>query len=226
MDGRELEAYERFKEEAQIYRARCYDLEGELRVTGPALYRADQNIDRLEQRLKKVVAENKILKRRLADLTQKLRHKPKPPTPAFVKPNSTSKTGKRPGRKQGHPAALRPMPSIIDVHETVALPVDGLGKPCCPECRSQLNEVATHERYVEELIPSKVVTTCYHTTSGWCPCCRKRIESRGENQPPAADLVKPLYDLMIQRVLQSHVICTDDTVMPMQWPGKTKQARM
>jgi hypothetical protein len=31
---------------------------------------------------------------------------------------------------------------------------------------------------------------------------------------------------MVQRVLASHVICTDDTVMPMLAPGKTKQARM
>jgi len=42
----------------------------------------------------------------------------------------------------------------------------------------------------------------------------------------AADLVKPLFDLMIQRVLQGHVICTDDTVMPMLAPGKTRQARL
>jgi transposase len=41
-----------------------------------------------------------------------------------------------------------------------------------------------------------------------------------------ADLLKPLYDLMVRRVLESHVVCTDDTVMPMQWPGKTKRARM
>jgi transposase len=41
-----------------------------------------------------------------------------------------------------------------------------------------------------------------------------------------ADIVRPLFDLMIQRVLQSHVIATDDTVMPMLWPGKTRQARM
>jgi transposase len=41
-----------------------------------------------------------------------------------------------------------------------------------------------------------------------------------------ADLVKPLYDLMVQRVLQCQVICTDDTVMPMLSPGKTKQARL
>jgi transposase len=41
-----------------------------------------------------------------------------------------------------------------------------------------------------------------------------------------AEIVKPLFDLMVSRVLASHVICTDDTVMPMLWPGKTKQARM
>ena len=41
-----------------------------------------------------------------------------------------------------------------------------------------------------------------------------------------ADLIKPLYDRMVQRVLSSHFICTDDTVMPMLAPGKTKQARM
>lgn len=43
-----------------------------------------------------------------------------------------------------------------------------------------------------------------------------------------ADMVKPLYDLMIRRLLGSHVICTDDTVMPMLSPGngKTKSGRM
>ena len=43
-----------------------------------------------------------------------------------------------------------------------------------------------------------------------------------------AEITRPLYDLMIRRSLASHVICTDDTVMPMLAPGngKTKQARM
>jgi transposase len=41
-----------------------------------------------------------------------------------------------------------------------------------------------------------------------------------------AQITRPLYDLMVQRVLESHVICTDDTVMPMLQPGKTRQARM
>jgi transposase len=43
-----------------------------------------------------------------------------------------------------------------------------------------------------------------------------------------ANLIKPLYDRMIGRLLASHVIHTDDTVMPMLQPGngKTRQARL
>ena len=41
-----------------------------------------------------------------------------------------------------------------------------------------------------------------------------------------AELVLPLQQLMIQRVLASHIIATDDTVLPMQAPGKTKKARI
>lgn len=41
-----------------------------------------------------------------------------------------------------------------------------------------------------------------------------------------ADLVEPLYELMGERVRQSHVVATDDTIMPMQSVGKTKSARM
>ena len=41
-----------------------------------------------------------------------------------------------------------------------------------------------------------------------------------------AELATPLYELMIARVLASSVVGTDDTIMPMQAPGKTKKARM
>jgi transposase len=43
-----------------------------------------------------------------------------------------------------------------------------------------------------------------------------------------AGLLTPLYDRMVQRVLKSRVIGTDDTVMPMQEPGrgKTRPARV
>jgi chaperonin cofactor prefoldin len=190
MDGPTLEKrYDQVLREAQYLRGHCHHLELELRALRPEMYRADQRIDRLEQSNRKYRQENRRLKQKLADLTAQLKAKPKPATPAFVKANATDKrAARKPGRKKGHPAALRPMPGKIDVHQTVTVPVDNQGQCCCPDCRAQLLEVEHHERYVEELVPSKVVTTCYHTTGGWCPNCRKQVESRGENQPPAADL--------------------------------------
>jgi transposase len=41
-----------------------------------------------------------------------------------------------------------------------------------------------------------------------------------------ADLVLPLYRLMCQRVRDSHVIATDDTILPMQAPEKNLQSRI
>jgi transposase len=41
-----------------------------------------------------------------------------------------------------------------------------------------------------------------------------------------ADLVEPLYRRMTERVRQSHVVATDDTVLPMLSAGKTQPARM
>jgi transposase len=41
-----------------------------------------------------------------------------------------------------------------------------------------------------------------------------------------ADLVEPLYELMAERVRASHVVATDDTIMPMLSKDKTANARM
>jgi transposase len=41
-----------------------------------------------------------------------------------------------------------------------------------------------------------------------------------------ADVVEPLYERMAERVRESHVVATDDTVLPMLSPGQTQPARM
>jgi transposase len=41
-----------------------------------------------------------------------------------------------------------------------------------------------------------------------------------------ADVVEPLYQRMAERVRKSHVVATDDTVLPMLSPGQTQSARM
>lgn len=190
MDGREFKQYERWKQEVQYLRGENQHLRLELLACQPALYRADQKIDRLEQRLVKVEAENVILKQRVKDLTLAARQAShgEDQKAALVKPSVVRRRRKKPGRKEGHPAALRPMPEQIDSHQQVPLPEDSAGRASCPRCNSCLLELENHQRIVEDIIPAKVVVTCYHTTSGFCPCCRKRIESRALEQPPAANL--------------------------------------
>lgn len=191
MDGLELKQYERWKEEVQRLRGENQHFRLELGACRPALYRAGNRIGKLEQRLEKLTVENAQLRQRVKDLTAQVKAKPAPAPaspPAFVKANVAGKGRKKPGRKPGHAAALRPMPAQIDVHQQVDLPIDVAGQVCCPHCKTQLFEVQKHQRIVEDLIPARIITTCYHTTSGYCPCCRKRVESRGEDQPPAADL--------------------------------------
>ena len=191
MDDAELKRWNQRLREVQYLRGENQHLRGELNVCRPALYRADQKIDRLQQRNLILANQNRVLKRKLADLTGQLRQaemKKKPAVPAFVKPEVPQRMPRKPGRKTGHVAALRPMPQTIDVQQEVPLPVDKSGKPSCPHCHTQLSKVRDYLRYVEELVPFKLLTTCYHTHGGYCPSCRKHVESRAEDQPPAADV--------------------------------------
>ena len=180
--------YDKLTDELSHYRSRCSHLEGQLQVMGPEVYQAYQKIDQQRKQLDKLTAENMALRKELAGIKEKLNQQPKV-VPSFVKANvPKDKLRRRPGRKVGHTAALRAMPNHIDEHIDVPVPRDAVGAACCPKCSVPLAEVETHDRIVEDIIPSKVVTRCFHTTSGYCPNCRKRIESRAPEQPPAADI--------------------------------------
>src|SRR4029079_12961133 len=107
--------------------------------------------------------------------------------PPFVKLNVARRRRSRRGRATGHVAALRAMPRI-DRHEQVPLPKDRFSCSICPECRCPLTRLRRHKRIVEDLIPSAVEAICYHTASGYCSRCRRRLESRANQQPPAANV--------------------------------------
>src|ERR1700683_3780636 len=164
MDGREFKQYERWKEEVQSLRAHNQHLQCELSAALPALYQANQKIDRLEQRVAKLEAENAILKQRVKDLLLAWKQTPQPgaDAAAFGKPSTTRRRRKKPGRKQGHPAALRPLPDHIDVHQDVPLLRGPQGRECCPCCNGCLVDLEDREHLVEDLIPAKVLVTCYH----------------------------------------------------------------
>jgi hypothetical protein len=168
MNGRELKQHERFKREAQFLRSENQHLHRELDTYRPAWHWASVRIDKLEQQVKTLEARKKTLLQKVKDLTldaassQQAGGDESSPAKA-VKPSVKHRRRKRPGRKKGHPAALRPMPDHIDSHQPVPLPRDSEGRESCPCCNACLLEMEDHERVVEDIIPAKVVVKCYHT---------------------------------------------------------------
>ncbi len=71
-----LKRYDKHKEELSHYRARCYELEGELQAIRPEVYRAYQKIDRQQKRLDKLAAENMALRKEFAGIKEKLNQQP------------------------------------------------------------------------------------------------------------------------------------------------------
>lgn len=188
MDGRELKLYEQRTQEVQFLRSENQFLRADRDHYRKEWYFAIERNNNLKDRIEKVEAENRRLKQQNRELKAAAAVPEKAAPPLGVKPSMSARRRKRPGRKDGHPAALRPMPEKIDVHQDVPLPQDPAGRASCPHCNACLLELENHERIVEDIVPAKVVVTCYHTASGFCPCCRKRIESRTLEQPPAANI--------------------------------------
>jgi hypothetical protein len=140
-------------------------------------------------RIEELAKENALLRKRLEEQKPPSDGGLAPPVmPPWVKPSVPPGRRKKPGRKSGHEASLRPPPKKIDKRVQVPLPADQEGRPVCPHCRTRLLKLRRKRRLVEDLVPPQTQVTCYHTRSGYCPLCRKRVESRAPEQPPAASL--------------------------------------
>ena len=145
MDGRELKQYERWKQEVQDLRARNQHLESELGALRPESHRAWQRVGVLEQKVQRLSAENKRLKQQVKELTRAARSAGEVQVAAAkIKPSVSRRRRKKPGRKAGHAAALRPVLQKIDLHQDVPLPQDAAGRPSCPHCNTCLTELEDH----------------------------------------------------------------------------------
>lgn len=160
--------------------ATVHGLQYELHMRELRIKEQQKIIARLEQQVEE-------LKKQALQDAQLDRHKAPPKPPSFVKANVARRRRKKPGRKKGHAPALRPMPKI-DNHQDVPLQRNAKGHPICPACKCRLARLRRHKRVVEDLIRSAVNCTCYHTHSGHCPNCGKRVESRAAQQPPPSNL--------------------------------------
>jgi len=180
---------EREDDITRMYREHAHHLQLRINALDCEARQREQMLELLQKENGLLKAQNLRLKKQVQELSVKARQAAaataKTP-PDFVKPARKAQAKKKPGRKPGHRPDHRPKPAKIDRHLKLPLPRDGQGGPSCPDCHARLTKLQQHQRIVEDIIPAKLIVTCYHTQSGYCPGCRRRIESRAPEQPPAA----------------------------------------
>jgi transposase len=193
-----------------------YWLKASVTMLGLRVRGLEYELGQRERRIAELEGQNALLRKRLEEQA------PPPPSeggpPPFVKPNKPPGRRKRPGRKPGHEAALRPPPETID--RTVDVPLRRrrrTGERLCPRCRTPLEPgtFKRHRRVVEDLVPARVEVVCYRTRSGYCPNCRRRVETRHPDQPPASGRTLPHAQLGPAALAEAAALRVEDR-LPMR----------
>ena len=84
---------------------------------------------------------------------------------------------KRPGRRQGHQADLRPVPTPDQVDRVIDVPLDE-----CPLCQAPLYDQGQVVQYQTDLPPIVPIITQFNIATGYCSCCRQYRQGRHPEQ--------------------------------------------
>jgi transposase len=127
------------------------------------------------QRLQKEVAD---LKQRIQELEALVRRDKRQAAP-FGRDQAKADP-KKPGRRKGQGRfSFRQAPEKIE--QTIDVPL-----PVCPDCFGPVSDLRQHEHLQTDLALPQPVTTRLMTYSGYCPCCKKRVQSRHHEQVSTA----------------------------------------
>lgn len=146
----------------------------------------DRAIARLEERVAQLERDMARRQRRLARLKKdndQLRHeldearRQAHRQAGRFRRRQLKKRKKKPGRRQGHTPALRPTPAPERIDRV-------LNVPCrlCPDCGGALVDPGQVVQYQTDLPPIVPVVTQFNIETGYCPCCRRRIQGRHPEQ--------------------------------------------
>jgi transposase len=131
-----------------------------------------------DRRIAQLEGDNRRLRRQL---DQKQRESTRQAHPFRRNPSDgtgakgTGGTPKKPGRPEGHEAALRPTPEQID--RTIDVPLDE-----CPMCKVPLYDQGQVVQFQTDLPPIVPIVTQFNIQTGTCPCCRQRWQGRHPEQ--------------------------------------------
>jgi transposase len=109
-------------------------------------------------------------------------HTPSGSIPPYAKPAAKPRRKKR-GGQPGHPGTSRPIPTIIDHHQTHQL-------SSCPCCGGRLTPTGrTRTRIVEDIPEDLKPEVTEHTIHrDWCPRCQKQVEPKVPDALPQCPL--------------------------------------
>jgi transposase len=146
-----------------------------------------------DQRIALIQGENQQLRQRLEELQRQAKRQAHPfgreeggadevDTNQATKEStqackSTTRACKKPGRRKGHKADLRPLPTPDQVDRVVAVALDE-----CPLCHVPLYDQEQVVQYQTDLPCVQPIITRFNIETGTCPCCRQRWQGRHPNQ--------------------------------------------
>lgn len=84
---------------------------------------------------------------------------------------------KKPGRRPGHKADLRPVPTPDQIDRVVDVRLDE-----CPLCQAPLFDQGQVVQYQTDLPPIVPVITQFNVATGYCSCCRQYWQGRHPDQ--------------------------------------------
>jgi transposase len=91
--------------------------------------------------------------------------------------DKTAAKPKKPGRRPGHKADLRPVPTPDQIDRVVDVPLDK-----CPMCDVHLYDQDQVVQYQTDLPPIVPIITQFNIETGYCPCCRQYWQGRHPDQ--------------------------------------------
>ncbi|MBM3993944.1 MAG: IS66 family transposase [Planctomycetes bacterium] len=84
---------------------------------------------------------------------------------------------KKPGRRKGHQADLRPTPTPDETDRVIDVPLKE-----CPMCHVHLYDRGQVTQYQTDLPPIVPIVTRFNIETGYCPCCRQYWQGRHPEQ--------------------------------------------
>jgi transposase len=129
----------------------------------------DARLELLEARLAELEAENARIRAALETGTREQARQAN----RFRRRN-LKKRRKKPGRKPGHVAAMRPTP---EPDRVVDVPLSQ-----CPDCAAPLYDCSTVTQFQTDLPPIVPIVTQFNIQTGYCTCCHQYRQGRHPDQ--------------------------------------------